>query len=152
MKKIENIKKPNFLKKLFIKLCRIIGFEIVDQSNLYLPISDKLANKNLSKLGVNNISIPLGEIKITRPVKSLDLIIKTCTSVNLVTQSKKRIFSGIQPTGNLHLGNYLGAIKNWVTLQNDYDSIFLIVDLHCIHQQLPFLIPYYFLVKIPTSS
>ena len=92
MKKIENIKKPNFLKKLFIKLCRIIGFEIIDQSNLYLPTSNKLANKNLSKLGVNSISIPLGEIKITRPVKSLDLIIKTCTSVNLVTQSKKRVF------------------------------------------------------------
>ena len=92
MKKIENIKKSNFLKRLFIKLCRIIGFEIIDQSNLYLPASDKLANKNLSKLGINNISIPLGEIKITRPVKSLDLIIKTCTSVNLVTQNKKRIF------------------------------------------------------------
>ena len=92
MKKIENIKKPNFLKKLFIKLCRIIGFEIIDQSNLYLPTSNKLANKNLSKLGINNISISLGEIKITRPVKSLDLIIKTCTSVNLVTQSKKRVF------------------------------------------------------------
>ena len=37
MKKIENIKKTNFLKKLFIKLCRIVGFEIIDQSNLYLP-------------------------------------------------------------------------------------------------------------------
>ena len=48
--------------------------------------------KILSKLGVNSISIPLGEIKITRPVKSLDLIIKTCTSVNLVTQNKRRVF------------------------------------------------------------
>ncbi len=46
--------------------------------------------------------------------------------------SKKRIFSGIQPSGNIHLGNYLGAIKNWVNLQNDYDSIFCIVDLHAI--------------------
>ena len=43
-----------------------------------------------------------------------------------------RIFSGIQPTGNLHLGNYLGAIRNWVALQNDYDCIFCIVDLHAI--------------------
>ena len=43
-------------------------------------------------MGVNNISIPLGETKIDRPVRSLDIIIKTCTSVNLVTQSKKRIF------------------------------------------------------------
>ena len=45
---------------------------------------------------------------------------------------EKRIFSGIQPTGNLHLGNYLGAIKNWVNLQNDISSIFSIVDLHAI--------------------
>ena len=45
---------------------------------------------------------------------------------------KKRIFSGVQPTGNLHLGNYLGAIKNWVNLQNEIFSIFSIVDLHAI--------------------
>jgi tryptophanyl-tRNA synthetase len=43
-----------------------------------------------------------------------------------------RIFSGIQPTGNLHLGNYLGAIRNWVKLQKDYECIFCIVDLHAI--------------------
>lgn len=43
---------------------------------------------------------------------------------------KKRIFSGIKPTGDLHLGNYLGAIKNWITLQEDYDCIYSIVDLH----------------------
>ncbi|HMK68202.1 MAG TPA: tryptophan--tRNA ligase [Stellaceae bacterium] len=43
-----------------------------------------------------------------------------------------RIFSGVQPTGNLHLGNYLGAIRNWVALQRHYDCIFCIVDLHAI--------------------
>ena len=47
-------------------------------------------------------------------------------------REKKRIFSGVQPTGNLHLGNYLGAIKNWVNLQNNISSIFSIVDLHAI--------------------
>ena len=47
-------------------------------------------------------------------------------------EKKKRIFSGVQPTGNLHLGNYLGAIKNWVNLQNEISSIFSIVDLHAI--------------------
>ncbi|MFA6159653.1 MAG: tryptophan--tRNA ligase [Parcubacteria group bacterium] len=45
---------------------------------------------------------------------------------------KKRIFSGIQPSGNLHLGNYLGAIRNWVKLQDEYDSIFCVVDMHAI--------------------
>jgi tryptophanyl-tRNA synthetase len=43
-----------------------------------------------------------------------------------------RIFSGVQPTGNLHLGNYLGAIRNWVQLQQQYESIFCIVDMHAI--------------------
>jgi tryptophanyl-tRNA synthetase len=43
-----------------------------------------------------------------------------------------RIFSGVQPTGNLHLGNYLGAIRNWVKLQADFDCIFCIVDLHAL--------------------
>jgi tryptophanyl-tRNA synthetase len=45
---------------------------------------------------------------------------------------KKRIFSGIQPSGNLHIGNYLGAIQNWVKLQDEYDSIFCVVDMHAI--------------------
>ncbi len=45
---------------------------------------------------------------------------------------KQRIFSGIQPSGTLHIGNYLGAVKNWVTLQRKYDSVFCIVDLHAI--------------------
>ncbi len=45
---------------------------------------------------------------------------------------KQRIFSGIQPSGTLHLGNYLGAIKNWIALQEKYESIFSVVDLHAI--------------------
>ncbi len=45
-------------------------------------------------------------------------------------QRSKRIFSGIQPTGNLHIGNYLGAIKNWIKLQEQDDCIYSIVDLH----------------------
>jgi len=44
----------------------------------------------------------------------------------------KRIFSGVQPTGNVHLGNYLGALRNWVTLQREYESFFCIVNLHAI--------------------
>jgi tryptophanyl-tRNA synthetase len=44
----------------------------------------------------------------------------------------KRIFSGAQPTGNIHLGNYLGALRNWVALQNEYESFFCIVNLHAI--------------------
>ncbi len=44
----------------------------------------------------------------------------------------KRIFSGAQPTGNLHIGNYLGALRNWVALQNEYESFFCVVNLHAL--------------------
>lgn len=47
-------------------------------------------------------------------------------------QTKKRIFSGIQPSGDLSLGNYIGAIKNWVNLQDDYECLYCIVDMHAI--------------------
>jgi len=46
--------------------------------------------------------------------------------------SKQRVLSGVQPTGNLHLGNYLGAIRNWVEGQSQYDNFFCVVDLHAI--------------------
>lgn len=52
---------------------------------------------------------------------------------------KKKIFSGAQPTGRLHVGNYLGALKNWTKLQNDYDCVFGIVDYHAI--TVPFSSP-----------
>lgn len=45
---------------------------------------------------------------------------------------RQRLFSGIQPSGNLHLGNYLGAIRQWIKLQDEYDAIFCVVDLHAI--------------------
>ena len=45
---------------------------------------------------------------------------------------KQRVFSGVQPSGDLTLGNYLGAIKNWIGLQDTYETIFCVVDLHAI--------------------
>ncbi|UCC81796.1 MAG: tryptophan--tRNA ligase [Gemmatimonadota bacterium] len=51
-----------------------------------------------------------------------------------MAKPKPRMFSGIQPSGELHIGNYLGAVKNWVALQHQYDAFFCIVDLHAITQ------------------
>jgi len=45
---------------------------------------------------------------------------------------KKRVLSGVQPTGSIHLGNYFGAIKNWVQMQDDFDAFYCVVDLHAI--------------------
>src|SRR5215216_1276640 len=47
-------------------------------------------------------------------------------------ETKHRVFSGIQPSGNLHVGNYVGALKNWVAMQDEYENYFCIVDLHAI--------------------
>ena len=47
-------------------------------------------------------------------------------------KKNKLVFSGVQPTGNLHLGNYLGALKNFVSLQNEMNCIYCVVDLHAI--------------------
>ena len=91
MKKIQNNKK-GILSKFFVKICRLFGYEIIDQSDFSVPTLGKDLNDNLSIPGKKSITVPLGEIKITRNIKSFHVIVKTCTSVNLVTQNKSRIF------------------------------------------------------------
>ena len=114
MKELKIKNNKSFLKKLFIKLCRIFGYEIIDQNNLTIPTSDKVINQNLSKLGINSINLPLGEVKITRKVKSLDIIIRTCMEVNMLTQNKERIFEKGKPEYTLRSINSLlnSAIAN----------------------------------------
>jgi len=88
----QNLNK-NFLKKIFIKICRIFGYELIDQNNFYVPTQEKTLNENLSIQGKKSINLPLGEIKITRKVKSFTVIFRSCTSVNMLTQNKKRLFN-----------------------------------------------------------
>ena len=90
--KIKKENKTPWFKKIFIKICRLLDYEIIDQSNFYLPVSNQNINEDLSKIGKRSLTIPMGEIKITRQVKSLTIILRTCASVNMLTQSKKRIF------------------------------------------------------------
>ena len=92
MKKIENTKKTNFFKKIFIKICRIIGFEIIDQSNFSSPTLRKNLDDTLSIQGQKSITIPLGQIKIKKKVQSLKIIVRTCTSELIMDQNKRRIF------------------------------------------------------------
>ena len=92
MKKIKNYHKSSFFKKIFIQICRKIGYEIIDQNNFEIPTLNKKINDDLSMLGNSSINLPLGEVKITRKVKALDIIIRTCASVNMLTQNKTRLF------------------------------------------------------------
>ena len=98
MKVIKNKKKNSFLKKLFIKFSRKLGYEIIDQSDLYIPTLDKYANENLSSSQKHSITIPMGKIKISRKVEELTIIIRSYTSTKvdkskiMLDQNKLRIF------------------------------------------------------------
>ena len=92
MKKIKTKKRNNFVKKIFVKVCRILGYEIIDQNNFEIPTLEKNAIENISIAGKKSISIPLGQIDITRKVKSLNVYFRSCSKVNLWNQNKKRIF------------------------------------------------------------
>ena len=92
MKEIENTRSKSIFKKIFIKLCRLFGYEIIDQNTFSVPTQNKSLNESLSKQGIKSINLPLGEVQITRKVKSLDILIRSCASVGMLTQSKQRIF------------------------------------------------------------
>ena len=91
MKIQKKVNKSSILKKIFIKICRMLDFEIIDQGNFYLPVSNQKINEDLSKIGKKSLTMPMGKIEISRPVKSLTIILRTCASVNMLTQSKKRL-------------------------------------------------------------
>ena len=92
MKKIKITKRGNFLKKIFIKISRVFGFEIIDQSSFSSPTIGKELNETLSEQGKRSITIPLGQIKIKKKIKSLKILLRTCTSELIMDQNKRRIF------------------------------------------------------------
>ena len=93
IKNFDKIEKNNFFKKNFIKIVRKLGFEIIDQNNFTIPTSNTSLNNNISVINRRNITLPLGEIKITRKVKSFLIIFRSFTNENsLLSQNKKRLF------------------------------------------------------------
>ena len=92
MKKQNSQTRTNFIKKIFIKICRIFGYEIIDQSNFYVPTQEKKLDENLNIQGKKSITLPLGETRISRKVSALTVIFRSCTGINMLTQNKKRLF------------------------------------------------------------
>jgi hypothetical protein len=84
--------KKNILKKLFIKLSKILGYEIIDQSDFSSPTLEKQLNENLSIINEKSIILPLGEVKITKKVISVLIIFRTNTDVEIWDQNKRRLF------------------------------------------------------------
>jgi hypothetical protein len=84
--------KKNIIKKLFIKISRIMGYEIIDQNNFTSPTLDKELNKDLSILNDKSIVLPLGEVKISRKVESILVLFRTNSNIEIWDQNKKRLF------------------------------------------------------------
>ena len=80
------------MKKLFIKLAKLLGFEIIDQNNFSSPTLNKELNEDLSIINQKSIILPLGEVKITRKIDSILIIFRMNTDIEIWDQSKKRLF------------------------------------------------------------
>jgi hypothetical protein len=129
MKQIKQSKSKNPFKKLFIKICRLMGYEIIDQSNFYIPTTDKRMNETLSKPGLKSINLPLGDVKITRKVKALDVIIRSCSSVNMLTQNKKRIFEKDKIDYTLRsINSILRSVNYTKNSHSDVDIEITVID------------------------
>ena len=129
MKEINHRVEKNFLKKFFIKVCRVLGFEIIDQSNFYVPTQNKHLNQNLNIQGNKSIVIPLGETKITRKIKSLTVIYRSCTNVNMLTQNKKRLFNKDKSEYTFRsLNSIISSLKNAKLLFPQIEFDIVIVD------------------------
>ena len=129
MKKQKNFPKINIFRKNFVKICRIFGYEIIDQGNFFVPTQEKFLDENLSIPGEKSITLPLGEIKISRKVTSFTIIFRSCTSINMLTQSKKRLFDKPKSEYTFRsLNSLIESLKNAI---NDFPLVefnFIVID------------------------
>ena len=109
------------MKKLFIKLAKILGFEIIDQNQFSSPTLNKELNEDLSILNEKSIVLPLGDVKISRSVKSILIIIRMNTEVEIWDQNKKRLFE--QPKIDYSYRSINSLIKSIEFCQNKYPKI-----------------------------
>ena len=84
--------KKSIIKKLFIKLSKVLGYEIIDQSDFSSPTLQKQLNEDLSIINEKSIVLPLGEVKITKKINSLLIIFRTNTDVEIWDQNKRRLY------------------------------------------------------------
>jgi|TARA_B110000438_G_scaffold56296_1_gene56453 hypothetical protein len=113
--------KKNIIKKIFIKLSKLLGYEIIDQSDFISPTLGKSLNKDLSFINEKSIVLPLGEVKITKKISSVLIIFRTNTDVEIWDQNKKRLFE--QPKIEYSLRALNSLIKTVNFSKTKYPSI-----------------------------
>ena len=109
------------MKKFFIKICKFFGFEIIDQNEFYSPTLNKELNEDLSILNKKSIVLPLGEVKITRKVSSILIILRVNTEIEVWDQNKRRLFE--KPKINYSIRSIKSLIKSINFCQNIYPNL-----------------------------
>ncbi len=109
------------MKKIFIKLARLLGYEIIDQNNFVSPSLKKELNDELSVINQKSIILPLGDVKITKKVKSLLIVLRMNTEVEIWDQKKKRLFE--QPKIDYSIRSINSLIKAITVCRNKYPVI-----------------------------
>ena len=113
--------KKSIIKKIFIKLCKIMGYEIIDQNNFVSPTLNKELNDNLSILNDKSIILPLGEVKISRKISSVLILFRTNSNVEIWDQNKKRLFE--EPKIEYTIKSLNSLIKSINFCNEKYPSI-----------------------------
>ena len=109
------------MKKFFIKICKFFGFEIIDQNEFTSPTLNKELNEDLSILNKKSIVLPLGEVKITRKVNSILIIIRVNTEIEVWDQNKRRLFE--QPKIEYSIRSIKSLINSINLCQKRYSSL-----------------------------
>ena len=121
--------KKSIIKKIFIRLSKILGYEIIDQNEFYSPTLEKNLNEDLSIINQKSIVLPLGEVSISRKVNSILIILRANTKIDIWDQNKKRIFE--KPKAEYTSKSISSLIKSIVYCKTKYPNIkikTLIVD------------------------
>ena len=121
--------KKSIIKKIFIRLSKILGYEIIDQNEFYSPTLEKNLNEDLSTINQKSIVLPLGEVSISRKVNSILIILRANTKIDIWDQNKKRIFE--KPKVEYTSKSINSLIKSIVYCKTKYPNIkikTLIVD------------------------
>ena len=117
------------LKKIFIKICRLFGYEIIDQNQFYSPTINKNLNNNFSTLNKKSIILPLGKVSITRKISSLLIIFRSNTKIKIWDQNKERIFNKPKKEYTLRsLNSLMVTISNAEKKFKNINFKLLIVD------------------------
>ena len=109
------------MKKLFIKLAKFLNFEIIDQNKFSSPTLNKKLNEELSTLNKKSIILPLGEVKISRKINSLLIIVRMNTEVEIWDQNKKRLFE--QPKIEYSIRSLNSLLKSIKFCENKYPNL-----------------------------